>query len=534
MLTNRIPSSNLITFLCISILWLLLIFLINPHYIELTGVLETWFLSRGLVYYKDFAAYHFPLGRLILLPVHLLSNWNLELDPLVGLVMGIGTLIVIYMFGRRFLTPIATSISLIFFSVFFWFVATGVLFFHEIMIGFLIALIIFLLFQIYNDKKISSKKNLILGIFISLTELTGQIVTLTLIAILFVSSLHILKNKSKRIVSISSLIIGLVIPFVLLSIYFLAKNALGEFYFYNLNYYLYYANYQKDSFFLLPLIELFTFYLPLFILGIFAMVNTLRKKLVEKNILLILTISVSTIPAIFFSIYHQHHLNYVLPILAITAGFAYDYSKKFNQLGKKVFIVGATYFFVIFFCVILNWHLSRFVYPPNFKIGNDLYRGNNEFIINLVELIKRKIILLFVPEEIANFYYFQDTQIKTPYVLYTDDNPIYSTVSWLKENTTNQTKIMVMGDPIVYLRSNRLPSARPSKSIPYGWEPTLIKREIENNRPDYWVISRQFLRQLVDNNNRPDIVDFVSQELKNCYFLRIENQGMEIWQKRCN
>ncbi len=117
-------------FLYLTSSWLLLLFLLMPHYIEITGVLETWFPYKGLIPYKEFAAYHFPLGRWILLPLHLVSNWNLELDPFVGLAFGIGTLILIYKFGRRSLSPLGTSISLLFFSLFFWFAATGILFFH--------------------------------------------------------------------------------------------------------------------------------------------------------------------------------------------------------------------------------------------------------------------------------------------------------------------------------------------------------------------------------------------------------------------
>lgn len=524
-------SNTAKVFLRLTSFWLILIFLFNPHFVELTGVLETWFPAKGLIYYKDFAAYHFPLGRLILLPLHLFSNWNLELDPFVGLAMGIGTLILIYLFGKRFLTPKGTSISLFFFAVFFWFAATGVLFFHEILIGFLIALSIYLLFDVYKKGVVIPKTAFILGLLLAFAELSGQIATLTLGAIGILLVLLAWRQKQRRMSSILALVGGTITPLVILSLYFLSKDALGEFFHYNLTYYLQYAGYQKDSLWALPIRELLAFYIPLIVLLILVGLDFLRRRTTSKNNLLILLLSISTMPFIVFSIYHPHHLNYALPIVAIAAGFAFDSLQCFSLLEKKVFSIGVAFFLFVFLTIIVPWHLSRIVFPPSLKIVNDLHQESNESVYNFVEWTGQKALNLIFSEYIAQSLFTPENQVKKP--LISGNDPILSVVEWLKQNTSPETRIMVMGDSIIYFRSNRLPASRPSKSIPYGWEPTIIKNEIQEKRSEYWIVSRQFTEQLIHNNRRPDIVDFINQELDMCYKTVVTYEDWEIWQKTC-
>lgn len=471
-------------FLYLTSAWLIFLFLFNPHYIELTGVLETWFPYKGLIYYKDFAAYHFPLGRLILLPVHVLTNWNLEYDPLLALVAGIGSLMLIYLFGKKFFTSLATSISLIFFSAIFWYAANGILFFHEILIGFLLAAILLLLFSVYKERSLSSKKLFLLGFSISLTELSGQVATATLGTIGLLIIYLVFKKTKRTLKPLLVFFSGIAVPAVALSLYFLANNAFNEFFFYNVPYYFLYAGYErylKD----LPFDQLLAFYSPLLVLLITIGINLKNKKKPNFLILSILLLSLSTIPFIVFSIYHPHHLNYALPVLALCAGFALD-NASVNVAKKLAFGVGAIIFIFITATTFIPFHLSRFTFPPNMRIANDLY-----------------------PDTV---------------------DPMNETLCWIVKKTTPETTIMVIGDPIFYLRSNRLPSSRPSKSIPYGWDPLeKIKTEMRAKPADYWIVDRQFVERLVESFNRKDQADFINEELDIRYKMVVSFDNWEIW-----
>jgi len=463
-------------FLYLSSLWLTLIFLLNPHYIELTGVLETWLPYKGLVYYKDFAAYHFPLGRLILLPLHLLTNWNLEFDPLVGLVTGITSLVIIYKFGEKFLTPWGTAISLTFFSSFFWFAATGILFFHEMLIGLLLALTIYLFYNANTQKKLTAKKLFILGTLISLTELSGQIATITLALLTLII---LLRTTSPR--KILSFILGIFLPTAIISLYFLADNAFREFFYYNVTYYLQYSGYERNLLGL-PHLQLLAFYSPAIASALLLLANnTTKKNKISRLHLETLLLSLSTVPFIIFSVYHPHHLNYALPILAILAGFVYEH--------KKYFLPAIAIFLYVFATDILPWHSSRLVYPPSSKILNDTYPGDD----------------------------------------------MYKVIDWVKENTPENAKFMILGDSMFYLRSNRLPANRPAKGgIPYSWQPfEQIKKEILSSPPDYWVIGKTFTDRIIKNHDAAYMIDFVYGETNKCYKLRFNEDVWEIWERTC-
>ena len=475
---------KLTLFFCI--LLLILAFLFNPHYIELS-TLENWFFFKGLVWYKEFPAEHFPLGRLVLLPTQLLSNWSFRLDPFVALLSGILCLILIYRFGKKHLASYGTIVSLLFFTIFFWYFATGILFFHEIFIGLLLLASIYILFNMYSEQEISPKKLLTLGILFSATELSGQIATLSIIAIA-ISSLYLIKIKSRNpkkfFRSITIVLLGVVIPFFPFLVYFAANNALVDFFYWNILYYLTYAQDASKNLLILPYKIILTFYLPLAALVIFTPAKRNRN---FKNISLLL-ISLSTIPGVVFSIFHFHHFNYALPILALTGGMVFT-KKSSNKILTNV-LRAALLLTLLWILVnkILPWHLSRIIYP-SLKIYN-------------VETVP-------------------------------GDNT-HETIEWLRRNTSPDSRIMVVGTPIVYFASDRLPASRPAKGIPYTWTPIeSVKREMTSMPPDYWVVDRRFLNRVAINNSREDIQQFVDEELARCFSKVIQYNNWEIWQKLC-
>ena len=469
-----------------SSLWLIILFLFNPHFIELTVTLETWFPYKGLIYYKDFAAFHFPLGRLILYPIHLLTNWNLELDPLIGLFLGLINLALIYTFTKKILSSIGISFCLIFFSLFFWYAATGILYFHEILIGVeLTILSLNILRQIFY-KHTSKPINLFIGFLIALTLLTGQIAAITLVVI-FLSQVLINIFLKKTFINNLLLILGSLLPIITASLYFYLNGALWHFIEYNITYYILYAGYQKDTLDKLPK-ELLIYYLPTFLYIITFPICIIKKVKLGLQDYFLLTLSLSTVPFILFSLYHPHHLNYALPIQALCLGFAYNLLTKFKNSGKiflLIIIITITYFSKT---IILDWHFDRWNYPPDFKIKNDIY----------------------------------------PY----SKDPMNSAINWILSNTNTDSKIMVLGDSLFYLRANRLPASRPSKGIPYAWNPfERVKLEITGNPADYWIIERQFYEKLNIVYRQKKMQIFIDELLLNNYKLIIKYDSWEIWEK---
>lgn len=479
--------------LILSCLFLIIIFLINPHFIELTGVLETWIQYKGLTLYKDFFGLHFPLGRWVLFPFRFLFNWNFEVDPVLALIVGLLNLVVIYLFRKTFLTQLGTSVALIFFSIFFWFDGTGIIFDHEILIGLLLTILIYIYSK--NFKKFNYKTVFGIGILISLIELTGQIVSLILglLGLMFIFKIKSQKTElSKNLVWF---FLGIALPFILISIFFYSKSALGEFLYYNTIYYTTYASFTKTPFWRLPLKELAAYYAPLLaliIIFLLDLITNINKRLFTLNFanpsLQLIGLGISTIPFILFSLFHPHHLSYALPVMALLAGLSVDKLKELSSKKRLIIYTYLLYVIIVFTTSILPWHLNRIIWPPSLKIANDTYPGDD----------------------------------------------MYTTVLWVKNNTPFNSKIMVLGDGMFYVRSDRLPASRPSRAIPYSWRPfDKIKPELLANPPDYWVIGDDFINRLKNDYYEYDMLDFVSQQLKQCYQQKLNNQGWHVWQRIC-
>lgn len=478
--------------LFISSLLLIIIFLFNPHYIYTNGLIDQWFTAKGLIYYKEFNEFHFPLGNLILILFRLVTNWNLELDPFIGLFFGIVTLTILYKIGTKILTPFGNVVSLLFFAIFFWYAATGVIYYDEILIGFFISILLLFIFNFSpkNSKTISPLSLFLVGIIFALTEFSGQIATLTLGVFFLYLTYLIYKFKKPLSVFWSAylpLIAGVTLIISIFSLYFVISNAFQEFFYYNFTYYLQYAGYEKNIF-ALPKDQIIYFYSPLLIITLISLTKLFTKKPITQTHGFLLVSSLLTIPFIIFSVYHPHHLSYALPILAITAGFCVNFKEK-SALLKIIscaMIIIPSYIAII---TILPWHTSRIVSPPSMKIANDVY-----------------------PQ---------------------DNSPINDISAWLKATASQDSKILVMGSPIVYVKSNLMPASRPSKGMPHSWEPiSEIRKEILSKPPDYWIVDQQFITRL--RTNYPDfnnIMPFIDYEMLHCYTLEKTFNKWQIWKR---
>lgn len=467
---------------------LVFIFIFNPHYLNTDDVLLTWFSSKGLIWNRDFAGFHLPLAHLSTLPFHLIFNWNFVPDLFLGLFVGCITLLLIFYYGQKYLTKIGTSISLIFFSIYYWYFTTGILYINEALIGMLIFAAFFLCQNMVTKQTVTYKDSFLLGILLSLSELSGQISSITILAIILLLVLKLQNidkwlSLSKKVLVLG---VGFLIPFLPLIVYYYYNNALLEFFKWSFLYYFTYANHEKNLSGL-PYREILLFYSPLLLIFTISIHDFLKHKKYRPYLFNIIFVSISTIPFIIFSIFHFHHLVYALPILAITAG-----SVDRTTTNKKTrFFLTSCMWFVIgisLFTFVLPWHISKFKFPPDFTILNDIQKGDD----------------------------------------------MDQAVNWVKNNTRQDAKIMVFADPLFYVRSNRLPASRPSSSLPFSWEPfEKIKPELIAKPPDYWIIGRDFVRRVVEDYHDKIMVDFINEELRKCYIKRYDTITWQIWQNYC-
>lgn len=466
--------------LSISSLFLVLAFVFIPHTIELSATLDTWFPYKGLTIYKDFNSFHFPLGRFILFPVHLLSNWNLEIDPFIGLGIGVGNLLAIYFFGRKHLFNLATGCALLFFAIFYWYFATAVLYFHEMLVGLLLTFSLTILYQTVKEERVSSTKIFLLGLVLSLAESSGQIATPTVLVEVIIISYLLIREKQNLAKKFILLFTGLALPFLLLSLYFLGKGAFFEFIYWNSIFYFTYST-AASSLSELPQKELLAFYLPLVAL-LFTIAYKLKTKAKVTSTLLTTTVlTISTLPFVLYSNFHPHHLNYPLGILAVATGVSVNSLIELKNRKKNIYIFVVVFVF-LGSSTFLPWYIEK-LSPPSLRITNDVYPGDS----------------------------------------------MYDAIGWVKQNTKSDERLMVVGDPLFYMRADRLPASRPIKSTIISWEPIeKIGKEIRSTPADYWIVDTKTIDSLLKIYSKQDMVDFIKSELKS-YKKAASFGSWEIW-----
>jgi len=475
--------------LLLSFAWHILFYLFIPRFIELPNVVETRWVYDGLISYKDFTTFHFPLGRWILIPLYLISNWNLQVGPFAGLILNLACVAIIYKFGKKFLNKESTAIAIAFFTAFSWFLGTGIMFYEEMFVGLLLLIAFYIYINTYRSNNINPLKVFCFGLLISLAELSGQIGTLTLIILsLFYLALSFNKkiNKAKIIKIFFSFTSGALMPLGLLALYFYKNSALQDFFEQNFLYYSVYANtYEKVPLLKLPIPELLLFYVPLATALVFIIYLKLSDKKINYLLVTSTVLTISTIPSIFFSVFHFHHLSYALPLIAVFCGLL------LNELYKNKSLIRLVKIVVILVLLglsikILPWYIMRSSLTPTGRIANDMQIGDT----------------------------------------------MYQTVDWIRKNTNKNATILVAGDPLFYFSSQRRPSNKNAYVSPYNWEP-LDKtfKEVNEQLPDYWIINRDYFLRLIREYKKEKMVRYIENSLLRNYSLKATFDDWEIWQR---
>lgn len=448
-----------------------------------------WFADQGLVMYKDFLNFYFPLSTYFILPFLKATNWSLETGPALSLVIALITLIILFKTAKQFLSPLGTSISLFFFAALFYYFTTAIQYSGEAITGlFLILTMNRTLF--FLTSKNQSRDIFIIGILISLTLLFNQISALAL----FVVTIFTLLSIRKSIKGLLILSTALTLPIFLVSFFFFRQGAFFDLINNNLFYYINYIRLARGSGNLLslPWNEILIFYIPA-IVGIY-LVTALKliPTALRPLLLLLLSISIATIPSIIFSVFHRHHFLYALPVLALLFGLVFELGiKSTRSLGKAVVLLASIFVMYQSLSTFFPWYLTRVTSGRNNYIANDILPGDS----------------------------------------------MHETVTWIKENTQTKDKLLVAGDGLFYFKAERLPSTKFFTVLPWHYKPVNQTAPlIEKSMPDYWVVSHSYLKRISSPEgwNSPDIAEFIRGQLENCYKKKATFPDWEIWQKNCS
>lgn len=484
------PRGLKFIFLLLTVGWIIFWFLFNPHYIELGNVINTWFMSKGLIYYQEFPSFHFPIGRIALLIVYILSDFDLRYGPVLALMLGLLTSYTIYCFSIKHFSNTAAFISLSLFALLYWVGTSHIEYTHEAFIGAGLALVLYYFFSLLTTNKFHPITMFIVGLLISITELGGQITSLTLTVVVFSLIYFSIKKHTASYAKtlIESLCCGLILPFALIFVYFGYKNALSDFFYYNIAPYFYYLNSTQKDFWSLPGYQLLVYYIPLICIACIIAQRLIAHQSAKLTEILLLILGLSTIPFIVFGIYHPHHLLYALPLMSIMAGYAWDLAQRDKYTTYTVAFL-LSILLIIFKLDMYPTFKQRIIFPPNFNIVNDTYPGDG----------------------------------------------MYEAIQWMRANSSSNARIMVVGDPLFYLKSDHLPSSRSSEGIPHNWQPfDNIKDEIAYSPPDYWIIADELTSRIAKDFDRPEIIEFLDQQITTCYKLQVKYKTWAIWERICS
>lgn len=195
-MTNRHNYYQYIYFLIVSLGLLFFFFKTLPHL--LWGVMiDTWFISKGLIMYRDFFSSHFPLTTYFSLPFDVLFKWNTQTGSILSLMISFGTLLLIFKTTRQFLSPFTSGLAMLNYSLLYYYFSTAIQISEEAILGLLITLIFYNISSCLQKDSFTTAKIMLIGFLVGLTEMFGQISTTILITITLFFIFLIIKKQKK-------------------------------------------------------------------------------------------------------------------------------------------------------------------------------------------------------------------------------------------------------------------------------------------------------------------------------------------------
>ena len=449
-----------------ALAWHVLVFLKMPHLTWIPAFMNTWFYDKGLLYYKDFIQLHFPIPHMVAYPLLKLTNWDILKEPFLALFTAILTTLILYKIAQKYLAPPSRTAVLVFFSLLFWYSSTWVQYSGESITGLFLLITVFLLIRLANP--------FLIGIFFSLTELTGQIVTPTLIALFILYTIRLFTApKTKPFKSLIYFLLGSLVPIAITSAYFFLKGTFTDFFFWTVTYYLTYAKLAKAGIGSLPWKDIVLVFSP----ALFVLVALIRKKKRDWISLVLVTAIFSSIPFVVGSIFHPHHYLFILPVASLAFGKAMGTDRSRLLIGFFIYMTVFTFY---------PWYSYRLTRGPANQNLNDVSKDPQ--MQELVGEIKQK----------------------------------------------SQSKgIIVVGDPLIYYFSDTLPTNKYFMALPWHYIPlTETKKIFDSKPPHLWIIDTGYMKRFYESWKTPEVGNFIKDQISGCYRKVYESQPWEIWQRK--
>lgn len=448
----KLTTRVLILIFVLGIFWEIFIFINYPKQAFIQGLVESWFVSNGLFFYRDFTGTYFPFLRLIMVPYHLIFGFNQTTTIILAPVFSILTLTLIFYASLKWLKGVYSLIPPIFFLVWDSYISLN----HFVTTTFLsFTTFISFLFLLSWYKKPTKFNSFLLGVFLSISLLTLQtMLVFMLIVFLFISIKIFLNKRDLRFLLPLTLgLLTVILPIFLLLFY---KGVISDFYYWTIEYHLTSYPYTKFGKGLDNILIFLSIESPILILSIVLIRKMIFKDF--KNLLELgsaLTILASYAIIFWFSIFHPLRFQTILALNAFSLGLGIQHLFA-SVKNKKKFIFTIVLIIIIF----QAFMIIKYIIP--------FYKSN------ILNPSKKEILSEIYPED-----------------------PMYDAVRWIKYNTEANSRIFVLGDLLFYFESQRLvANARGASNIPTVFDPLdKFFAELMVNTPNYWIIDeRNFTR----------------------------------------
>lgn len=430
--------------------WLLFVFYSFPRQAWIDGLIEAYFMSSGLVIYKDFVTQYFPILYLSMLPFHSLFGFTLKPTIALAPVASILAFLLLAFISFKLLKGWFRIIPLLFFL--FWDPILSENHFATTSYQNILLLIAFTFWWFWYQRP-TKAASFFIGLLLGLSAMSGQITFIPSAIIFFsivVKSLQVKRAKDAIFFSLAFLI-----PVFFVLIWLLAHNALLDFYSWAIYYYFSGHGYPFAMGREIGNTIIFlTVFFPLVCVGtviFFKIKKTKEIKMPLQQLVFWGLILLSFPLPFWFAIFHPNRFLTAEGIYALSFGLALQVLFRKNSRVAKVLVVIFLMLFMVSFYLVLPKYQRNFSYPRQY--------------LNLTRIY---------PED-----------------------PLFEVVEWIKKNTTKDDKLFATVDSLVYLETQRLPAnPRASTNLPVFYRPIeKAVAEMNTNPPQFWVIDeRQWAR----------------------------------------
>ena len=453
---KQLVLSNKLFFLVIfaGLIWELTVFYRFPKEAWIDGLMQGWYMSQGLVIYKDTSSMYFPILYLLMIPFHQVFGFTQTPTLLLAPINSLLLFMLLSFTSWKWLKGWFRILPLVFFLI--WEPYLGANRFSSTAFLNTMTFIVFILWWKWFERpqKITA---FLMGLFLGVSMLTVQIVGLFVGVVVF--SVFLKYWVERRYPdSLTSVLAGFFLPITFVLLWLISHNALSDFWTRAIAYYFAGSGYPYsmgrglDN--ILVFIAVFSS-LSLLFRNIQLQLSNSRKGNDSLRYVFLTLILLSFAIPFWFAVFHYSRFQSSLAICSFVFGFTIQQllvSKKKNVIFNR---------FMIGIIVAVNVFGIYQVLIPK-------YRYNFNFPIEKTVLTK----------------------------VYKDD-PFLEVIRWVRKNTPDNAKILAMTDSLIYLETNRLPvNAHATSNLPVVYEPLdQFKQKIKNQPPDYWIIDeRQWKR----------------------------------------